>query len=200
MAKRHKRRTPKRGAHGRFVKARHNPTRSHHRRSRGRSRKSTRHYFRRHHYRHNPTGRIGSMLQGTVGPVLIGAGGAIVADVAIGLLPVPAVLQSPVAKPMVKAAVAAGLGIIAGMMTNRATGMKVMTGGLIVVSYDVLRGLVQKVAPQVPLGGLAEYPAISYAQPGVGEVFFPGGSPMLDVNAASHLPGQGVGEVFDQWS
>ncbi len=186
-----RRRRRRRGAAGRFVSARHNPKRRHHRRAHRRHHRVRRHSFMRH-VRRNPirTGRIGAMLSGSVMPVAIGAGGALVADVALGFLPVPASLQTPVAKPLVKAATAITLGIVAGMLTNRSTGAKVMTGGLIVVTYDALRALIQKAAPTVPLGGLAEYPAVPYN--GMGELFIPQGEVLA---APGAVPAQ-LGESF----
>jgi hypothetical protein len=127
-------------------------------------------------FRRNPAG-LGLVAQvgGNMTPTLIGAGGALAADVAIGFLPLPAALQAPAFRPLIKGAVAVALGLVASMATNRSTGAKVMVGALTVVVYDALRGVVQRVAPQIPLGGLAEneYPQIAYAGDpgdGMGEV------------------------------
>jgi hypothetical protein len=184
----------RRGKGGRFVKqrVRRNPAR---RRARRRNplvmdlggRKGLR------RYRRNPV-RAGrrDFVAGTLMPVAIGAGGALATDVALGFVPLPAALQSPMLRPLVKAGAALAIGFVAGMLTDRSTGAKVAAGALTVVAYDSLRGLLQRVAPQVPLAGLAEneYPVIGYAgEDGMGEV-------LIDVPAAGM--GDAIGEpIYD---
>ena len=141
-------------------------------------------------FRRNPAGlNIAALVGDNMMPTLIGAGGALAADVAIGVLPLPAALQATAIRPLVKGAIAVVLGVIAGMATNRTTGAKVMVGALTVVAYDAARGLVQRIAPQIPLGGLAEneYPQIAYA-----------GDPGDDMGAVIDFPAStDLGELID---
>lgn len=113
---------------------------------------------RRHRHRaHNPFSMRG--LTGSVMPALIGAGGAIATDVAMAYLPLPTQLQSGWMNILTRAAVAVGVGYVAGMAVNRQVGKEVAAGGLIVVAYGALK---QALAPTLGasikgLSGLADF-------------------------------------------
>lgn len=115
---------------------------------------------RRHHRRHrmrNPFSTRG--LIGQIAPALIGAGGAVATDVAMAYLPLPTILQSGWANILTRAAVAVGVGYVAGMVTSTRIGQEVGAGGLIVVAYSALK---QALAPTLGtsikgLSGLADF-------------------------------------------
>lgn len=106
---------------------------------------------------HNPFSIRG--VTGSIMPALIGAGGAVATDVAMAYLPVPATLQSGWLNILTRAAVAIGVGFVAGAVTNKQLGKEVAAGGLIVVAYS---GLKQALAPTLGtsikgLSGLADF-------------------------------------------
>lgn len=151
MAKKHHRAKHKR-AHGKH-------------RYRARHARSTNAFHRRRHRRSrsvNPfkvfSGR-GAMHDVT--GALIGAGGAVLTDVAMAYAApyLPASLQSGWLNLLARAAAAVGVGYIAGKVTSRDTGKAVTAGGLIVVAYS---GLKQALAPTLGtsikgLSGLADF-------------------------------------------
>ena len=111
-------------------------------------------------------------LTGSIVPAVIGAAGAIGTDVAMAYLPLPTQLQSGALNLLARAAVAIGVGYIAGIAVNKNVGREVAAGGLIVVAYS---GLKQALAPTLGqsmkgLSGLADFgdytPAYSYSTNG----------------------------------
>lgn len=115
------------------------------------------HRHRRHHKVHNPFSMRG--LTGSVVPALIGAGGAIATDVAMAYLPLPTQLQAGWMNILTRAAVAVGVGYVAGVAVNKQVGKEVAAGGLIVVAYGALK---QALAPTLGasikgLSGLADF-------------------------------------------
>jgi hypothetical protein len=148
--------------------------RAHHKRQKNRFRHRARAHnayrHRRHRRRaHNPFSVRG--LTGSVMPALIGAGGAVLTDVAMAYLPVPASLQTGWMNILTRAAVAVGVGYVAGMVVGRQTGKEVAAGGLIVVAYS---GLKQALAPTLGtsikgLSGLADFGDYRAAIPYAGE-------------------------------
>lgn len=91
----------------------------------------------------------------------IGAGGAILTDVAMAYAApyLPASLQSGMLNILTRAAAAVGVGFLAGKVVGRDTGKAIAAGGLIVVAYS---GLKQALAPTLGtsikgLSGLADF-------------------------------------------
>lgn len=141
---------------------------------------------RRSHSVHNPFSVRG--LSSSLMPALIGAGGAIGTDIAMAYLPLPASLQSGWMNLLTRAAVAVGVGYVAGMISNKMVGKEVAAGGLIVVAYS---GLKQALAPTLGnsvkgLSGLADFgdyaPAYS-AQPAA----------MMGAGMGAYMRPQGLG-------
>ena len=167
--------TPKRGPGGRFVKGsrkgsyKKKSSKKTYTAKRKTKRKTKRNPImnlggkRRRHYRRNPVGGIMGTLQSSVMPVAIGAGGALLTDLAIGYLPLPDTVKTGMMRPITRGGVAIGLGIIAGMLTSKATGAKVMAGALTVVVYSEVKAYLQTNMPKLPLSGVEEYPALEFA-------------------------------------
>lgn len=150
--------------------AKHRPKASHkrhHARRHYRAKNTFRtHHRHRRHRVHNPFSVKG--LTGSVMPAVIGAGGAILTDVAMAYLPIPAALQSGVLNILTRAAVAVGVGYAAGAVAGKQLGKEVAAGGLIVVAYS---GLKQALAPTLGanikgLSGLADFGDYRAAIPG----------------------------------
>jgi hypothetical protein len=124
----------------RTIAAAINPmTRRHRRRSRRRRRGTT------IIARRNPShgGGSFSMTDATkvIGPALIGAGGAFGLNYALQYLPLPSSMQSGVAAYAVEAIGGIVLGVAAGAIAGRSTGIAVATGALTVVAYQVIAGI-----------------------------------------------------------
>jgi hypothetical protein len=137
--------------------------RAHHKRQKNRFRHRARakNAFRHHRRRRakNPFSFSGRGITHDLTGALIGAGGAVLTDVAMAYLPVPASLQTGWMNLLTRAAVAVGVGYVAGMAVGRDTGKAVAAGGLIVVAYS---GLKQALAPTLGtsikgLSGLADF-------------------------------------------
>ena len=152
-------------------------------------------------YRRNPDG---GMLVRTLFPTMIGAGGAIVTDVVMGFLPLPAMFKTGVMRPVVKGAAAFGIGLLAGMVAGKRIGNQVMAGALTVVAYDSLKTFLQKAMPALPLGQTEEYPMLEFAgngDDGMGAFIDDGMGELVD---ESSVDGMGtyidndLGELVDE--
>jgi hypothetical protein len=133
-----------------------------------------RHYMSNPHkrhkrYRRNPS--IGgfrpmAFMKDTLMPSAVGAAGALGLDMLLGFVPLPAMLKTPAMRPIVRIAGAVGIGIIAGMVTNKRIGEQVGAGALTVVLYDTLKGFVTAQFPTLTLGDLPnQYPTMEYLSP-----------------------------------
>lgn len=158
-----------------------------------RRRRSVRRSFRR-----NPSGILrGFSLKGSVMPALVGAGGAIGADLAMGYLPIPDAMKTGPVRPLVRLGLAVGVGIAAGAMFGRDIGNKVTLGGLTVVGYDTAKSFLLQNMPQLPLAGVGEFPLMEYATPGMGALIDvdAGMGSLVDESSIS-----GMGELVDESS
>lgn len=93
------------------------------------------------HRRPNP---INNFMKDTLMPSVVGGAGALALDVAVAMLPLPPALKTGPMAPLVKAAGAVGLGILAGKFVNRRVGEQVAAGGLTVMAYNIGRQLLVK--------------------------------------------------------
>lgn len=122
------------------------------------------------HRRPNP---IGNFMKDTLMPSVIGGAGALALDVAVGLLPLPPAMKTGPMAPLVKAAGAIGLGMLAGQFMGRRMGEQVAAGGLTVTAYNIGRQLLIK-ASGGKIPGLSEYVGeyvseyVDYAPPQLG--------------------------------
>ena len=87
---------------------------------------------------------------------VVGGAGAQALDVAVAVLPLPPAMKTGPMAPLVKAAGAVGLGMLAGKMLGRRVGEQVAAGGLPVTAYNVARQLLVK-ASGGKIPGLSEY-------------------------------------------
>lgn len=144
----------------------------------------------RYRRKRNPVGGIGEFVTGQLMPSAIGGGGALLLDVALAVLPIPATLKVGAMAPVVRIAGAVGIGALAGMVTNRKTANQIAAGALTVTMYQIARGFLAKALPAGSVPGLSAPPAFyDPALPGgMGEYV---GDPMM-------LPdGTGMGEYVN---
>lgn len=136
---------------------------------------------------HNP--RFLSGLTSHLMPVALGAGGAVALDVALGYIPLPAQLQTGLARQAVRAAAAVALGWGAGKVLGKSKGAAITQGALTVIAYDVVKSLLHKTAPALPgLAGDFEEVDLGYLNP----------APLLqdDTGAGAYMD-DGVGAYMD---
>lgn len=161
-------------------KRRHNPRTVHHRRRR----------------RSNPRFNVAG-LTSQVMPALIGAGGAVAMDVALGYLPLPAMLQSGLPKQGVRVAAAVAVGWGASKVLGKAKGQAIMQGALTIIAYDLVKQLVHKFAPTVPgLAGDFEEVSLGYMNPAPllqdeGGAFM---GAYMEQGTGAYMEGDGVGD------
>jgi hypothetical protein len=119
--------------------------------------------------RRNPIGgrfSLRGFTNNTLMPSAIGAAGALGLDVLMGLLPLPAAIKTGPMRPLTRIAGAVGIGMLAGMITNRRLGEQVAAGAVTVVMYDTLKSFVRQAVPTLPMAGLSEdYPSMEYVSP-----------------------------------
>jgi hypothetical protein len=89
----------------------------------------------------------------------MGAGGALVLDVAWGYLPIPLTLKTGVLRHVAKGAGALALGYLANMVTTKSTADQMVRGAMTVVVHGAMREAAQQFMPNVPLDGLGYYSA-----------------------------------------
>ena len=125
----------------------------------------------RYRRRRNPIGGdLKDFVNSQLIPSAIGGGGALLLDVALAVLPIPATLKTGALAPVVRIAGAVGVGMLAGAVTNRRTANQIAAGALTVTMYQIARGFLAKALPPGSVPGLADYPnyATYYGEP-VGE-------------------------------
>jgi len=121
-------------------------------------------------YRRNPIKKKGIMgiLQNTVMPSAIAAGGAVGLDVIMGYLPIPATLKTGPMRHLAKGAGAIGMGMLASMFLKPKTAELITTGALTVVMHDAGKGLVTRFAPNIRLSSVDdELESLAYMSPGM---------------------------------
>lgn len=125
-----------------------------------RKRRAARRPHAKRRFRRNPSALAGFKLNqvtGQIMPVALGAGGAILTDMAIDRLPLPINFKFGNMRHVAKAGIAVALGVAAGMVVGKDKGTKVMAGALTVVAYDALKAMLARVAAPAPM--LAPAPA-----------------------------------------
>lgn len=114
-----------------------------------------------HRYRRNPRGFADVLM-----PVGVGITGALAADLALGLLPLPVAFQTPAMRPLLKAGVAVGLSMVVGQFVSKGFARKMMMGALTVVAYNTAKGFIRQAVPALPLGeATTDYPFMDYQDP-----------------------------------
>lgn len=114
-----------------------------------------------------PSGMGGVMGQLT--PALLGGLGALGMDIALANIPFPATIKAKLAtqgplRLAARAALAIGIGFAAGKVTSKANAAKVVAGGLAVVAYDAIKGVVKQQFPTLALGDWESGDLSAYAQ------------------------------------
>lgn len=108
---------------------------------------------------------MNSFMRNTLMPSAIGAVGALSADVVLGYATpyLPTMLTSGVGATVAKLGAAVGIGMAAGMLTNRNIGEQVMAGAVTVVLYSALKRQVQASLPNLHMSGMGYAgPALAY--------------------------------------
>lgn len=114
-------------------------------------------------------------VQGQLMPAGIGAVGALGLDVILNMLPLPVAFNTGYMRPVTRIAGAVGIGIIAGMVTNKRMGEQVAAGALTVTLYDLIKSFAvvnfpTLFTPNVTVAGMGMYPdndRLSYADAGM---------------------------------
>lgn len=160
--------SPARKGKRKRTRVRRNPANPFRRKRRAARRPSAKRRFRR-----NPSALAGfnlNQLTGQIMPVALGAGGAILTDMAIDRLPLPISFKFGNMRHVAKAGIAVALGVAAGMVVGKDKGTKVMAGALTVVAYDALKAMLARVAAPAsmtapaPAGvqGMGYYPELEF--------------------------------------
>lgn len=93
-----------------------------------------------------------NIVGGVLIPAAMGGAGAIAVDLAWGFAPLPANIKTGPLAPVAKIASAILVGAVASKVAGKAIGEKVTSGYLTVMAYNLLKGVVQRAMPSLPLG------------------------------------------------
>lgn len=121
-------------------------------------------------YRKNPARRkMGNIINDTIMPSAVAAGGALGLDMMMAYLPIPENLKTGPMQHLVKGAGAIGMGMLAGMFLKPKTAELITTGALTVVIHNAGKDAIQKFAPDVRLSSVEDddYDDLSYVSPGM---------------------------------
>ena len=208
------RKTPKRGAGGRYVSAKRKTSTTRKRRTyrrnpesratrsraakRGASRRraTTRRAStaRRRTYRRNPArGKISRTLKGALTPALVFPAAAIGNDLLYNMLPLPAMLQSGLWKPVGKLGVASVLGVLSSFVLPQRMATLVTAGMVGGVILETGKDYLASTFPTLPLHGMANYPPMTYEQGS-----YLGNAGMVDANAGAGHDAISLGAYVDQ--
>ena len=102
-----------------------------------------------------------NLVKGVLIPAAIGGAGAIVVDLAWGFTPFPANIKTGPLAPLAKIAGAIVVGAVASKVAGKAMGQQITSGYLTVMAYNLMKGMVQKAMPSLPL---SEY-SMGYVNP-----------------------------------
>lgn len=99
-----------------------------------------------------------SIINNQVVPAMVGGAGAVVNDVIVNMLPLPAQFKTGWMRHVSKALGAVAIGMLGGFVLQKRTADQLGAGAMTVVGYNVVRDLTAQFAPQIPLGEyLGEY-------------------------------------------
>lgn len=105
----------------------------------------------RRRFRRNPLPSASGFLTGTLVPAGIGAGGALLVDLAIGNLPLPASAKQGAMLPIVRIAGALGVGALVGLLMGEDAGQEAAAGGIVVTLYAITRQYLNQNMPNIRL-------------------------------------------------
>lgn len=149
---------------------------------------------RRHRARkRNPMGGFmgKAFWMGEVLPTAIGGVSALGLDVAIGYLPLPAMVKTNMAvRNVVKIGGALLLGWGAQMMTNRRVGEEVAAGAIAVTLYDLVKGYLVNAFPNLPIVPAATIviPTAATSQAGTAGIGWTGSAPQMGTYLSGDVP------------
>lgn len=104
-----------------------------------------------------------SIINNQVVPAMVGGAGAVVNDVIVNMLPLPAQFKTGWMRHVSKALGAVAIGMLGGFVLQKRTADQLGAGAMTVVGYNVVRDLTAQFAPQIPLGEyLGEYLPLGY--------------------------------------
>lgn len=99
-----------------------------------------------------------SIINNQVVPAMVGGAGAVVNDIIVNMLPLPAQFKTGWMRHVSKALGAVAIGMLGGFVLQKRTADQLGAGAMTVVGYNVVRDLTAQFAPQIPLGEyLGEY-------------------------------------------
>jgi hypothetical protein len=146
-----------------------------------------RHMNPRHRRRHhNPRLSIAGITSQVVNGAF-GAAGALAVDVALGYIPLPAMLKTGYGKHATRIAGALGVGFLASKVA-KGRAQAIGSGAMAIAVYGLLKDVVVQFAPNIK--GLGDYEEV-VVNPGVGE-YFDNASPL-----SAYLEDQGVGAYMN---
>ena len=119
-----------------------------------------------------------NFFQDTLIPSAIGGAGALGVDIIWAMLPIPPAIKGGAFAPIAKIAGAVLIGGVAGNFAGKKMGERITAGYLTVTAYDMIKNLVGRTMPNLPLSEY-DYPHMGY------------------VNAAQTFPDAGMGAYID---
>ena len=155
--------------------------------------------------RSNPRRRLPT-VQGIINdqviPAAVGGAGAVLNDVIVNMLPLPANFKSGWMRHISKAVGAIAIGYLGGMVLAKKTADQLGAGAMTVVGYNVVRDLAAQFMPQLALGEylpMGEYldPALGYYGAGLNPSTIPGSGLETDSQFTRGSPYMGDG--LDTW-
>jgi hypothetical protein len=164
----------------------------------------------------NPRRRLPTfkgIIDGQLIPAAVGGAGAVIDDLLVNFLPLPAQFKTGWMRHVTKAIGAVLIGYIGGMFLTKRTADQLGAGAMTVVGYNVAREMMAQFVPAIPLGeyldpGLSEYldPALGYYGAGMDPSTAPGagmetagqftrGSPYVDTGMEQWPTGSAYDEI-----
>ena len=139
--------------------------------------------------RSNPRVRLPTfnrIIQDQVIPAAVGGTGAVLNDIVVNMLPLPAQFKTGWMRHISKAVGAIAIGYLGAMFLAKRTADQLGAGAMTVVGYNVVRDLAAQFAPQLPLGEYLDVPLGEYLMPDLG-YYGAGLDPTLGM-----IPGSGM--------
>lgn len=116
----------------------------------------------------NPRARLPTfqaIVNNQVVPAMVGGAGAVLNDVIVNMLPLPAQFKTGWARHVSKAIGAVAIGMMGGFVLQKRTADQLGAGAMTVVGYNIVRDLAAQFMPQLQLGeylSLGEYLPMGY--------------------------------------
>lgn len=134
-----------------------------------------------------------ALIRDTLIPSAIGGAGALLVDIAWGMLPMlPVSIKTGPLAPIAKLAGAVAVGLVASKVAGKKIGAQVTSGYVTVFAYNMLKGMVTKAMPQLTLGDYN----MGYMQAGQ---FLPDQSIAAYLEAPQSAPQAGMGAYLNEY-